>query len=94
MRALKEEKKSLFQSLEEFNFNHCEVKKKLIKIKDDNPVTYLASLRNKQISSLASRMLSNIGLERLRKKVLTTHRNSQKYQDFINAVKKYGSNVK
>lgn len=39
-------------------------------------------------------MLSDHGLERLRKKVLETHRNSQKYQDFINAVKKYGNNTK
>ncbi len=94
LKVIKEEKIRLLHTLEEFNFNHFEVKKKLAKIKGNSSGNYLASLRNNQISPLASRMLSEIGLERLRKKVVAAHGNNQKYQDFVNAVKKYGNTSK
>lgn len=94
LKVIKEEKIRVLHSLEEFNFNHFEVKKKLAKIKGNNSGNYLASLRNNQISPLASRILSEIGLERLRKKMVAAHGNNQKYQEFVNAVKKYGRTTK
>lgn len=93
LKLINDEKKAVFSVLDEFNFNHFEVKKKLSKIKSQSSGPYLASLHNSQLTPIAVRMLSEIGLERLRKKVIAAHGTNQKYQDFLNAVKKYGSTL-
>lgn len=40
---------------------------------------------------MAVRMFSDAGLEQCKKKLMLAHTSIQKYQEFMNAVKKYGS---
>ena len=47
LKCINDDKKAVLSMLEEFNFNHYEVKKKLTKIKNGTPVFYLASIKNK-----------------------------------------------
>lgn len=57
-------------------------------------MNYLSNLKNKQLVPLVVNLSSESGLEKLRKKVIAAHNANQKYNDFVNAVQKYGTNTK
>jgi 50S ribosomal subunit-associated GTPase HflX len=92
MKKINDDKKVVFKALREFGFNHLEVMKKLNKVKSSHQGNYLASLANKKILQAAIYLSSDEGLQRLRKKMVTTQNAAQKYQEFLNAVMKYGNN--
>ena len=94
MRKINEEKKLVFRNVEDFNFSHFDVKKKLNKIKGSHSGNYLSVLASKKIINIVTMLSSEDGVDRLRKKIAQTHNAAQKYQEFINAVKKYGSSSK
>ena len=94
MRGMAEEKKCFMTTLEEFNFSHFDVRKRLNKIKSDCQGTSLVNLTSKNMTQMTILLSSQEGLERLRAKMVACQQTAIKYQDFIKAVKKYGSSLK
>ena len=52
----------------------------------------MTTLKNNALAPIIVYLSSEVGIERLRKKLLGAHTNIQKYQEFMNAVQKYGAN--
>ena len=77
----------------DFCFSHFDVRKKLNKIRSNNKGTNLVSLTSKKIVLLTILLSSQHGLQRLRRKMVCCQSSSQKYQDFVKAVKKYGNSL-
>ena len=94
MRRINEDKRTVLKSLEEFNFSHFEVKKKLNKVKTTHLDHYLTKITKNKMVSMVVYLSNESGLARLRKKVVAAHGAIQKYGDFMNAVKKYGTTPK
>ena len=90
MKKMTEEKKHIFRSLEEFNFNHFDVRKKLNNIKGTSFSSYITNITSQKLVNMIIFLSNEEGLDKLRKKILNTHNSTQKYQDFMNAVSKYG----
>jgi len=67
------------------------VKKKLNKVKSSHSGDYLANISNKGLTSMALYLSSDTGLQNFWEKVKASQFACQKYHDFLNAVRKYGS---
>jgi hypothetical protein len=89
MRVVNEDKRAVFKAIDEFNYNHMGVKKKLAKIQAISNRNYLTSIQNPTIISIMVNLSSIEGLERLRKKVVNCQNTSQRYNEFLVATQKY-----
>ena len=73
MKKMNEEKRVVMRLLEDFNFGHFDVKKKLNKIKGNHSSKYLTTVASQKLIPISTSMSSEEGLDRLRKKVNNTH---------------------
>ena len=94
MKGLNEDKRAVNRDIDDFNTNHFEVKKKLNKVKSSHSGNYLAELTSKKINPIIIYLSSDKGLQKLWSRVSASQIAIQKYNDFLNAVKKYGSKNK
>ena len=87
---MNEDKRIVMKALDQFNFNHAGVKKKLLRIKNDfNPLKSV-QMSNLELNEIRIALSSNYGLEKMRKNIGECQNISKKYQDFMMATNKYG----
>jgi hypothetical protein len=84
MRGMNEDKKAVFRAIDDFMFNHVEVKKKLAKVKLNSKSKYFNSIKTSpELLSMMINLTSSQGLERLKKKIILCQSSSKKYSEFM-----------
>ena len=94
LKRLAEEKKNYCRLIEDFSFNHFDVKKRLEKIRGEHKGIYISNLTSKKMLYIVIMLSSPQGLDKLRLLVSNLRSSTYKYKEFLSAVQKYGTSLK